>query len=971
MHTGWMARSRTRTIAVVAVLIGCATIGGLNLWPRSTPAEAAPRPSAALSAVAPAPAGSTGISIVGRRWEVQSSAKVATDGARISSPGFATARWLAVTPDDAGAPGTEIEALLQNGDCPNVFYSTNMKTCFGYERRIGADTVPQFEVPWWFRTDFSASLTDNEHASLIVPGVVGEADVWMNGTEVATRRTVSGDDTRYTFAVTSLLRSGTNSLALEVYPNNPRTMFTLDDVDWSQIPPDNNTGIQFPVELAVTGALSIGNDYVTEANASDMSSSAVTVHADVTNSSASPHRATVTASITAPTNGTAAIEVNQVVRVPAHSTKTVTWRPLAFAALTITKPSLWWPYQMGGQPLYRLQVSVEGAGGSADALPESFGIRTVTSSLVDPSALAPDGVRRFAINGVPFLVRGGGWAENLFLHYSSQDVANQIALIKSLGLNVVRTEGKEMPDDFYQQMDSAGIMIDAGFQCCDRWQLPANGQGVTAKDYRTMALSALTIGERLRNHPSVIDYSWSDNAPIKKQEAVTLAAFAQAGFDDPVIASAEYKASPVLGVSGEKEGPYDWVPPDYWYNTSHSSTIPPDDDPSLTNVGGSWGFDSEQSAGDTVPTMDSIDRFLSPADQAALWQDPADNQYHTDYEPGHTGYAFGTLFNLDHAMAARYGPWSSLTQYVQEAQVQNYEDTRAQFEAFIDHADASPTPSTGTIYWMLNKGWPSLLWDLYNQDYDEAGSYFGAQEANVAVHALYTGDDHTVTVDNLSGVAQSNLTVQSRVYDLAGTVTDDQTSGDLSVAPQAVDSDVLRPRVPAVTNPPQPAAVYFVELIVRRNGAVIDRNVYWLSTQPDVVDWKATEGSPQATLSQYADLSALQSLAPATVTTTVTTAAGNTTTDVTTVTITNTSATSTMAFFLRADVRRGTIAGDALPGDNEVLPITWSSNDITLWPGESETLTATYAAALLHGAAPVVSVSGWNVAPQVLSAPST
>jgi hypothetical protein len=25
-----------------------------------------------------------------------------------------------------------------------------------------------------------------------------------------------------------------------------------------------------------------------------------------------------------------------------------------------------------------------------------------------------------------------------------------------------------------------------------------------------------------------------------------------------------------LGLSGEKEGPYDWVPPSYWYDTSHS-----------------------------------------------------------------------------------------------------------------------------------------------------------------------------------------------------------------------------------------------------------------------------------------------------------------------------------------------------------------------------------------------------------------
>src|SRR5262249_37811115 len=36
------------------------------------------------------------------------------------------------------------------------------------------------------------------------------------------------------------------------------------------------------------------------------------------------------------------------------------------------------------------------------------------------------------------------------------------------------------------------------------------------------------------------------------------------------------------------------------------------------------------------------------------------------------------------------------------------------------------------------------------------------------------------------------------------------------------------------------------------------------------------------------------------------------------------------------------------------------NNDITLWPGESETLTATYNSADLSGATPVVSVSGWN-----------
>ena len=41
-----------------------------------------------------------------------------------------------------------------------------------------------------------------------------------------------------------------------------------------------------------------------------------------------------------------------------------------------------------------------------------------------------------------------------------------------MGLNTLRLEGHFMPDDFYQQMDRAGMLIDSGFQCCDAWETP-------------------------------------------------------------------------------------------------------------------------------------------------------------------------------------------------------------------------------------------------------------------------------------------------------------------------------------------------------------------------------------------------------------------------------------------------------------------------------------------------------------------
>ena len=902
-------------------------------------AASVPVPAAAASP----PTGSSAVVDLGTGgWKVLTSATATQTGAQISTPGFSTSGWLSVTNDGAGAPGTEINALLQNGSCPNVFFSTNMKNCFGQMTKVGADTIAQFSVPWWYRTDFAAPPA-GQNAKLIVNGVVGKADVWVNGAQIATSDTVAGAYARRVFDITSRLVAGTNSLAIEVYPNNPNAMLTLDNVDWTQIPPDNNTGIQFPVQLQTGGPLVDGNAHVIQNTAANLSSSALTVKTDITNTSATAQTGTVSATITPP-SGTATT-VSQTVTVPANSTQTV-----SFAPITITGPQLWWPYRLGAQPLYTLATSVAQNSTVLNSTSETFGIRTVTSYLTGASPIAPNGVRAFKVNNVPIVIRGGGFDPDLFLRYNPADTAKQIALMKAMGVNTIRLEGHLMPDDFYQQMDAAGMLVNAGYQCCDFWE----STSYSTADQATYQLSAQSVGQTLRNHPSVFSFQWSDNAPTATQETLALNGFAAADYAGPFISSAEYKSSPQLGAAGQKEGPYDWVPPIYWYDTTHSTGG------DLTNSGGSWGYDSEQSAGNTVPTLDSINRFLSPADQAALWQSPRANQYHNNYEgTQHTGYNFGTLFNLDTSITKRYGAWSSLPQYVQEAQVANYENVRAQFEAFLAHSTNAAAPSTGTIYWQLNKGWPTLLWALYNNDGDQAGAYFGAQAANRALHAIYALDTGTVVVDNLGAASASGLTVEAKVYSTAGALLDDRTSGSLTLASQQVATNVLTPVVPTAAN-----TVYFVELLLRQGGSVVDRNVYWLPTTPDVISWNKTLGSPQASLSSYADLTALQGLPQATVgasATTVTQPGPNGADRLTTVTVTNTSTTPAVGFFLRADIRRGTAGGTELAGDNQLQTGIWNGNDITLWPGESQSITVSWQSADLQGATPVVSLSGWNV----------
>ncbi len=953
---------RSRLLLTAAVTLGFAIAAAAqNGASGATPAgRRGIAPALAGHAFPDPPTGSTAIANLGAAagWKVLTSATATQSGSRISTPGFATSGWLTVANDGGGAPGTEISALLQNGACPDVFYSASMNSCFGQMTKVGADTIAQFSVPWWYRTDFPAPPAGQD-AKLVLNGVVGAADVWVNGSEVATAATVTGDYARNVFDITGLLRSGTNSLAIEMHPNNPNAMLTLDNVDWSQIPPDNNTGIQFPVQLQTGGPLVLSNAHVNQDTAANLANCALTVKADVTNTSSSSQTGTVSATITPPGSGTP-ISVSQPVTVAAGSTRTVTFTPSAYPGLNLVNPQIWWPYQLGAQPLYTLATAVSQGSATLNSTSETFGIRTVTSYLTGASTAAPDGVRAFKVNGVPIVIRGGGWDPDLFLRYDPADTARQIALLKAMGVNTIRLEGHLMPDDWYRQMDAAGLLVNAGYQCCDFWE----STGYTSAQNANYQLTAQTVGQSLRNHPSVFSFQWSDNAPTSSQESLALKGFAAADYSGPFISSAEYNSSPQLGASGEKEGPYDWVPPNYWYDTTHYDS----GDSTLTNAGGSWGYDSEQSAGNTVPTIDSINRFLSSSDKSALWQKPSANQYHDNYEgTKHTGYAFGTLYNLDTAITDRYGAWSSLNQYVEEAQVQNYEDTRAQFEAFIDHSTNATAPSTGTIYWQLNKGWPTLLWSLYNNDYDQAGAYFGAQAANRQLHAIYALDKGTVTVDNLGGSGRSGVTVESKVYDTSGALLDDRTSGSLTLASQQVVNSVLKPAVPTAAG-----TVYFVELLVRQGGALVDRNVYWESATPDVVNWSKTLGDPQATMSQYANLKALQNLPRASITATATTSSrpGPAGADrLVTVTVTNDSATPAVAFFLRADVRRGTASGTELSGDDELRTSIWSDDDVTLWPGESETLTATYSSVDLNGASPVISVSGWNVPKVDIPAP--
>ncbi len=847
-------------------------------------------------------------------YSIQSTAKVSDSASDVSSPGYPAAGWY-----QAGPRSTVLAALLAEGVYADPFYSTNQQK------------IPKadFQVPWWYRSDFRVDDT-SERTYLDFSGVISAADVYVNGHRVAEAADVSGAYTRHELDVTALVRAGTNTVAFRIRPNVPNKNLTMGWIDWLQPPPDENMGIVRDVLVRRGGPVALRDAHVTtRLDVPSLATADLTVKAQARNDSDAAVTAEVSGSI-------GATSFSRTVPLAAHETKTVTFTPADFPGLHLTKPRVWWPAGMGGQPLYDLDLTATVSGTRSDTAHETFGIRDVRAPLNS------DGARQYRINGRKLLIKGGGWSPDEFLRWDRTYVADRLKYALDLGLNAIRLEGHIEPDEFFDLADRYGVLTLPGWECCDKWEGQVNGSGEsgdpwTAADYPVAKASMAAEAARLRDHPSVISFLiGSDFAPDRTIEKNYLDALKAADWPTPVVSAASAKSSPQLGSSGMKmTGPYDWIPPNYWY---------------AKREGGATGFNSETSAGPDIPTLDTLRRMMTPAELDTLWKNPGMKQYHRSPSP-----VFGTLKIYDAALAGRYGSPKGLTDYVRKAQLAQYENVRAQYEAYGRNATDSSKPSTGVIYWMFNSGWTSLHWQLMDRYLDQGGAYFGAKKANEPLHIQYSYDNRSVVVVDNRHAPAAGLTARATLFNPDGTQKYDKTVTGVTVKGDGAHADALT--LPASVS--GLSTTYLVRLtLTDSSGKEVSRNVYWLSAKADTLDWANTDWYYTPTTS-YADLKGLASMAQAPVSATASTESANGT-STTTVTVRNTGKGKTPS--LLTDVHLVDAKG------KPVLPVRWSDNQVSLWPGESMTLTATYRTADLHGSVPRVRVSGWNTAERTVPA---
>ena len=240
---------------------------------------------------------------------------------------------------------------------------------------------------------------------------------------------------------------------------------------------------------------------------------------------------------------------------------------------------------------------------------------------------------------------------------------------------------------------------------------------------------------------------------------------------------------------------------------------------------------------------------------------------------------------------------------------------------------------------------PSVVWHLYDYFLHPSGGYFGAKKACEPLHVQYSYADRSVVVVNNLYHSVPGLNVIAVLYD-----SDVRQRFFHQAAVNSPEDSVQRAMViPEISPAPK---ISFLKLTLEdRSGNLLSSNFYWLPAKLSVFDWDLARTNQHAyysAVSAYEDLTMLNHLPTARLQASATLQTGREDT----VRIHLQNPTSSLAFMVKLGIcdNRG----------DEILPVLWEDNYLSLLPAESRVVVARYPAQKL-GAHAKLEVEGWNV----------
>ena len=871
-------------------------------------------------------------------WQLQDAAKVADSGGAISLGSYQAQGWLAAT-----VPGTILTSLTKDGVYPEPLYGENNRA------------IPESlnKSPWWYRTTFTVPK-DYAHrqVALHFDGANFASEVWVNGMQLGS---IHGAFLRGRFDITRLVKPGqTAVLAVRVSPqphpgvphehtianglgqNGGITAIDgptfLSTIGWDWLPAirDRDTGLWQKVWLSASGSVVVEDPLVyTTLPLPRTDSADVHVRATIENLTAKPQKGTLEGSF-------GDTRFSRGVTLAANSRQELSFDPQSDPALKVANPRLWWPNGYGPQNLYTLHLHFVQGHGDSDTKDTTFGIRQITYDMpgappVPKGQLAPDSdALTITVNGVKIFIRGGDWGLDEGLkRIPSARLDAEIHMHALAHLNMIRNwVGQSTSEDFYEAADKYGILV------WDEFFQPNPSDGPNPDDLPTYLANVRDKILRFRNHPSIA--LWCARNEGYPPPAIDSALRTMIPELDPVRL---YQPSSTAGRGVKSSGPYYWREPRAFYVY---------DAPFKTETGSV-----------SIPTLDSVHGMMPEKDWETIDDDWAEHDLAKGAQHGDT---------YPYVLAGRYGRVVNLADFVRKGQLMNYEAFRAMYEA---RNAKLFSPYTGILTWMSHPAQPSFVWQLYHYDLEPNSSLFAVQSAAEPVHIQMNESDAAygqiqvinnlptplagatahVSILNMDGKtaferdypvtapAASAVVLGTIPFDTAGPVA--VTNTQPSIAAQSTLQTAQPEELPQAGETPvqtledKLSAVYFVRLqLTAADGTILSRNLYW-----------------KANAAQGEDLSPLNTLPLVHLEGAIARhdADGRLHLDVT---LTNPAA--TMALMAHLQLRRKSTGA-------RVLPVFYSTNYVSLAPGEARTISIDAAQVDLHGDTPLVTLDGWNV----------
>jgi len=865
---------------------------------------------------------------------------VRVDDSLVSQPAFDVSQWYTAQ----HVPATVLQVLQENGVYKNLYYGMNLAT-----------PGDLWKQDWWYRTTFIAPA-GRETYSLIFKGINYRADIWLNGHKIANRSTVVGMYDEFEFNVTEfIVPGGSNHLAVKVTPEQTLEGDNgvelgdswLDWINWKYLGyqdpqkhvnisfvPDRNAGVWKRVFLSSTGAVTIRNPYVaTDLPLPATHPASLTVYCDLSNATTKPVSGTLSGEISRA--GRPSIRFEKSVELLREQAKEIAFSPAEYAQLTVADPDLWWPYQWGEAKLYHLKLEFKiekKAGEISDLQAIDFGIRKITQARDSDSTfpeIGEGGNFYLKVNGKDYLIRGGVYSPDLLFRNDPTRDATIMHYAKDLGLNLLRWELKIADDSMIDRADREGMPVMLGFMCCAQWE----HWGLWDAEDQWVARASLRARIReLRSHPSVVLWAnGSDGLPVDAVLNDYLQILKEEHWQNAVVNTVSHVNRSWNGI--HMAGPYVWRPPYYWFSDKY---------------GPARGSSAEEGDNETIPPLESLRKFI-PADK--LWPINENWYFHAGANQGNN-----TLDNIQRVIDKRYGASKSAEEFSRKAQLAHYEDVRAQFETYATHWGNRKM----MIHWMLNNPWPSLFGHLFDDFFKQGGGYYGAKKGLRPVNVVwdyYASGDRSkakLHVVNQTSEVQNGLKVAVEFFNLDGVRKYFTEVGGLSVGPNTSMVAMTVPRIPNLDS------TYLVRAaLMNATDKVLVESVYWGSATDDDLGDSKNDEQFTTKLATWADMSALNTMPRSDLDVSRQLSEANGEEHVA-VTLSNSG--NHIAFFVRAEVTQGA-------DGEEILPVTYNDNYITVFPHEVRTIEASFSQLLPGIPTPALRVEGYNVAKRVFSLP--